>query len=608
MSKLTLAIEKIFNHKAFLVLVVITCLYTQGRQSDKYFGWTNPKNTIPEHLLTINSDGAGYYAYMPQLFIYRHQPHFQFLEGISKKYNTISFINGIGYDQNTHKGIDKYYIGSAVCITPFFLTNHCIQKLSYGSGDGYSKSYQLTVSIAALFYWLLGIIGLIKLLRKFKVTNFLIGLIILIISLGTSLNYYTVYLPSFSHVYSFCIITWFIYFGYCWQETKKTNYFIALGICLGLIFIIRPTNSLIVFMIPFLFTDWKTFMSELSFILKNKKSHLFLSVLFFGMIVFCQLLVIHSQTGKWAINTYSTEHFDYLTNPKLYEVMFGFEKGFFIYAPVMLILIPSVFYLVKKGRYFALGWSFVFLTFLYLTSSWWCWWYGGGLGMRPFIDFLSFLVIPIALFLQHIHPLIKAVVIIFTITMIYFYQILQIQFNLNILHYNKMSQENFWKVFLKTDERFSWVLHFKDDHIEENKIRKSDHFYFDKFSWDKTATSNKPFTLEVDMPDVSFVYHPEPTWKNSIAGIRIQGEMKISNENSNPCFVVNYYYKGLIVKNSNLFIGNTLDELNELLPFSKDHTPKLTYSKIDSIGITMLKGAPPTTIKNLSFTFYSLKK
>jgi hypothetical protein len=61
--------------------------------------------------------------------------------------------------------------------------------LLYGEGDGYSKSYQLSVGIAALLYWLLGIIGLIKIARIFEVNNFSIALVLTAISVGTNLNF-----------------------------------------------------------------------------------------------------------------------------------------------------------------------------------------------------------------------------------------------------------------------------------------------------------------------------------------------------------------------------------------------------------------------------------
>ena len=93
MNSIYTSIFKYLNHKVFLIVIILICLYTQGRQSDKYFGWSNPKNTTTEHLATIHSDGSGYYAYLPQWFIYRDSLHFNFIEKIYQKYKKNNFIS-----------------------------------------------------------------------------------------------------------------------------------------------------------------------------------------------------------------------------------------------------------------------------------------------------------------------------------------------------------------------------------------------------------------------------------------------------------------------------------------------------------------------------------
>lgn len=599
----------ILNHKFFLVFVVISCLYTMGRQSDKYFGWTNPKNILSQHLLNINSDGAGYYAYMPQWYIYPEKKGFTFLEDITTKYNTVSFISGVSYDYKKHTGTDKYYIGTSVCISPFFLGNHLIQKITKGDADGYSKSYQLSVSLAALFYWLLGIIGLIFFLKRFEISNFSISLLILIISLGTNLNYYAVYLPSFSHVYSFCAITWFLFFAKSWADKRKTKYFISLSLLLGLVFIIRPTNGMIVLFLPFLFNNWKDFQTELLSYFQSKKVYLALALLVFCIPVFLQILNIHSQTGNWTINTYTTEHFDHLTNPKMREVLFGYRKGFFTYAPIMFLLIPSFLFLKRQGNYFLLGWSIVFLLFVYLTSSWWCWWYGGGLGMRPFVDFLSFLILPIALLFKYIPNWTKMISIAFIGTMIWVYQIFQIQFNWNIIHYNDMTAKTFWQVFLQTDERFSWVLHFKEYTIDEKtKLnQKQLHLQPDR-EWSDSKISSREIILKSITPDPKHIFIPDSTWNETSIGIELKGQMMISNPVSNPSFIVNLYRGGNVKRKQEIYIGNTINHLHEYVDFKKTYTTSTSYQSIDSIEVIMTKGAPVTGLKNIRCTFFSLKK
>lgn len=599
----------LLNHKIFLILIVLSCLFIQGKQSNKYFGWSNPKNTKPDHSLTIHTDGAGYYAYLPQWFLYKNSPHFEFIKEITKKYKTVHFASGISYNVETRTCFNKCFIGTPICISPFFLTNHLINKTIYGTGDGYSKSYQFTVSVAALFYWFLGIIGLIKLLKTFEISNSLISIVIPIISLGTDLNFYTVYFPSFSHVYSFCAISWLIYFGKIWATNKQTKYLIWLGFILGVIFIIRPINVIVVLLIPFFFRDWKDFASETLNILRYNKLKTFLALSVLILPISLQLYSAHYQIGKWGINTYGEESFEFLFNPKMYEVLFGYKKGFFMYAPVMLLLIPSVFFMVKYNKYFSFGWTIVFSLLLYATSSWWCWWYGGGLGMRPFIDFMSFLVLPIALLLKNIPPFFRLLALVFSVVMISFYQILQIQYNLNIIRYDNMTDENYWNVFLKTDKRFSWMLYFKEYNITKDDIQDSQTLYFNSstFSWVKNKTSNKKCVLNYENPDPQFFFHPNSSWGQYKIGVRLTGDMMLHNQESIPSFLISFYKNGINVKNEELLIGNRIDEIEKFLPYSKDYIGNYKYSMIDSIGVALHKGIPITEVKNMKCTFYTIK-
>ena len=82
----------IIKHRFVLVFTVIASLYVLGRQSDKYFGWTNEKNIKPDHALTIHTDGAGYYAYLPKWFIYKDSKGFAFLKKITDDYKNPHFL------------------------------------------------------------------------------------------------------------------------------------------------------------------------------------------------------------------------------------------------------------------------------------------------------------------------------------------------------------------------------------------------------------------------------------------------------------------------------------------------------------------------------------
>ena len=593
MNKLQSIIQTFLNHKYFLVVIVLACVYTQITQGDRYFGWTNPDNTVPEHTLTIDSDGSGYYAYLPQWFIYSDSPHFSFIPKVCKSYKTNKFASGLNISEKN--GTSKYFIGTPICISPFFLGNHFLNKLRGLKSDGYSKDFQLSVSISALFYSLLGLIGLVKLLKLFNLSNSIIALTVICTSIGTSVNFYASFNPAFSHIYSFCAIIWFLFFSKKWVSTRHSKYILSIGFLLGIIFLIRPTNIFIIIVLPFLFNSFSDFKNTVNESIKNDKSKILISFLLFLGLVFLQIYNVYSQIGKWTLNTYSEEHFDFLLSPKWFEVLFGYGKGFFVYNPLLLLLIPAIIWGVYKQLYLTIGFLLFFIVITYVTSSWWCWWYGGALGMRPFVDFTGLFILMIALFYQSIQNWLKSIVFLFSVCMIYFYQILQIQFNKNILHYDLMTKEKFWSIFLKTDNRFCWMSHFEEYHIHGNHPNV------------EIKVKPEIYEMTFESVDPIITFKPNLNWANSKLGVKVEGELLLTNPESNPCFVQYLYNEGKVIKQIDQFIGNRIDGLHEFYPFSKDYIDTIRYKEIDSIHFILTKGYPNTKVKDLKCTFYSLQ-
>lgn len=609
MNKFKHAVEVFLNHKLFLIAIVLSCLYTLGTQSDRQFGWTNPKNTIPENLKTIHSDGSGYYAYLPQWFIYKSNPPYTFNNTINDRYKTARLTESVIYDNESKKYRNKCYTGSAICIAPFFLTNHLINHFIYGNGDGYSKSYQFIVALSALFYWLLGVIAIIKISKLLEISNFSIALVITLISIGTNLNFYTSFYSSYSHVHSFFAINWFMYFALNWAKTKKNKYLFLLSITLSLIFIIRPINIIIILILPFLFQNWSQFSLEIIERIKFKKKTLIISFLLFLILILFHYSVKYQEAGELLINSYKNEGFDFLFSPKFLDVLFSYRKGLFTYSPVLLLLIPGIYYLYKFNKFLFIGWVIVFAVYMYIISSWWCWWYGGGHGMRPFVDFMGFLSLPILILIDRISLVKKTLVLIFSISMIYYYQILQYQYNNDIIKYDNMSQADYWTIFLKTDDRFSWMLAFEEYSITKEKIINQKRYNFNpsKQNWTNKNPSKDSFSLIQDDPNLSFVFHIDSNWSDFKIGIRFSSEIKITNQASNPSIIYNFYKNGSIVKKQEQYIGNKIEEVNHFQFVSIDYLNSQPCSNYDSIDVILTKGIPTTDVRKLNVTFYSIK-
>ena len=95
---------------------------------------------------------------------------------------------------------------------------------------------------------------------------------------------------------------------------------------------------------------------------------------------------------------------------------------------------------------------------VYLFSSWWCWWFGGGFGMRPMIDYYPLLIIPIGELLNQKLTLLKngALTLITVCISFNLFQTLQRR-NL-VIHWDSMSKESYWAFFttIKMEKAEDW--------------------------------------------------------------------------------------------------------------------------------------------------------
>ncbi len=160
----------------------------------------------------IESDGKGYYAYLPAIFIY-NDLNFGFFDEIEKqKY----YDENLYYDYRAGangKVISKYFSGTALAELPFFLTAHFLSYLFDYEMDGYSKLYHIFINIAAIFYLLIGILYLNSILKVYNFSEFHRMLTLFATAFGTHLFYYTIGEPGMSHIYSFAFISMFIFYS-----------------------------------------------------------------------------------------------------------------------------------------------------------------------------------------------------------------------------------------------------------------------------------------------------------------------------------------------------------------------------------------------------------
>ena len=228
------------------------------------------------------------------------------------------------------------------------------------SGDeltGFSPAYHKAISFAGLFYLLGGLLFLRAFFRLYYFKDWIISISILLLFFGTNLMAYALLMPSMSHIYSFFFIAGFLYFMKNFSLQKKSKYLFFGTVFLAIIIVIRPLNGIIVFALPFLAGSWLALKEFFTAVFKPKRVIISLIVVF--SILFIQSYFWYLQCGKWIVWSYGNEGFCF-SKPYVWQVLFSFRKGAFVYTPLLIVSVIGLFVLIKTDKF--QGWS-LFLFF-----------------------------------------------------------------------------------------------------------------------------------------------------------------------------------------------------------------------------------------------------
>lgn len=351
----------------------------------------------------------------------------------------------------------KYTCGMAVMYAPFFLMGHKIAINQRSTTDGWSEPYATMIHFGSIFYVMLGLFFLRKLLLQFY-TEAITAVLLFIAFFGTNLFFYTLREGEYSHGYLFCLVSAFLLLVIKWHKEPKLSTSILTGLVIGLITLIRPTDCL--FFILFLcygISSKETFKTRMKFLLLHKWKMLVIVLAGFLMVL-PQLLFWKIYMGSWLYFSYTNEGF-FWTEPKVWEVLFSYRKGWLVYTPVMIFSLIGIFFMKKYVSEFRFGLILFFVLNLYVISCWWCWWYGGSFGMRALIESYPLMLLPLGAFLQTVFSSgskwrvldslkqygIPACIMFFVcLNVIQTYQSKN-----GMMHFDSMNRETYWQVFDK---------------------------------------------------------------------------------------------------------------------------------------------------------------
>ncbi|MBA4409668.1 MAG: hypothetical protein C0397_09625 [Odoribacter sp.] len=363
-----------------LFTLIVAWQINKRHQETGTFNWTTP----------MWADQAGYYVYLPSLFIYDFDAK-RFPEKIEEKTGY-----GFSFDLEKNKVVTRYTCGIAILQAPFFLIIHGVAGILDQPQDGFSGIYHKVPDLSALFYCILGLYFLRKFLM-FYYRQRTVWLTVLTLFSGTNLYYYAVESTGMSHVYSFALfafIAWLSKMIISGELKRPGIYFIGWSFLFALIVLIRPTNVLL---FPFLFCLDCNTRDEFWLRIKRFLTFRVLLVLSgsFLFVFLPQFLYWKYASGNYINDSYEGFGFSNWKSPKILELWFSPNNGLFLYSPLYLAAIAGLFLMIR--RKLINGWV-ILITFLvatYVYASWFVFSFGCSFGSRNFVEYTVLFSLPL---------------------------------------------------------------------------------------------------------------------------------------------------------------------------------------------------------------------
>ncbi|WP_156039822.1 hypothetical protein [Aureispira sp. CCB-QB1] len=410
----------------------------------------------------ISFDMGGYYVYLPAFFIHQ-STDFSFIHQQAKQSGKVYITSRDGKKVE----VNKYSMGPAILLSPFFLLGHLEAYYWQVPRDGFSYTYLFWMITGTIFYTSLALFLLrAVLLRYYK--DVPVAITLLILGLGTNLFFYTVYEFLMSHAFSFFLFSLALFLAIKWLERPTLLPLLALSFVAGMLAMTRLPNMIFFLVLAF----WNVCSIES---LKNRlllfKTHwkaLGIGLLFFALPFVPQLLYWKTVVGFYLMNGYTTNGENFIfSQPHIFEILLGYRKGWLVYSPVLLLGFVGLLVLLKKHKNLFGSLAIYIVINIYVVSCWWCWSYGGSFGMRALVEASVVLSIPLAALLQELSksPLISHFLTIFITACLCLNMFQSYQYHHGIIHWSRMTQKSYWAVFGVTHPAHPYHIYERDKYL-----------------------------------------------------------------------------------------------------------------------------------------------
>lgn len=394
-------------------------------------------------------DALGYYIYLPAHFLYKENKQYLWFDRLDKKYG---LSGGVFYQVQLHTNgnkVCKYLGGVAILQAPFyFIADYYVQNINTNyPRDGFSAPYQYAIAWGAITYCAIALLLLRTVLRKFfsdKVTAWAILML-----LATNAIQYISVDSGQSHAYIFPLYVLILYLTLKWHKEASILVSLFIGLIVGLAAICRPTEAIMI-LIPILWNAHSKQVWIEKWKLIHTKPNLIIAAILGGFIgILPQLVYWKNVTGSWVYDVGSK--WDFLSPH--FRVLFGGEKGWFIYTPITILFVIGFWFLkVKPFR-----WSVIVfcLCNIYIIIAWHDWRYGGSFSTRALMQSYPIFLLAFAAFSEWIFQKrnLRFVMLIigFYCLMLNLFQIYQ--YNAGILKFDGMNFEKYREIYLNPNAR-----------------------------------------------------------------------------------------------------------------------------------------------------------
>ncbi|MNV41396.1 hypothetical protein D3C71_1330310 [compost metagenome] len=154
--------------------------------------------------------------------------------------------------------------------------------------------------------------------------------------------------------------------------------------------------------------------------------------------------------GSWFILNMHVEEV-VISDPHISDFLFSYKKGWLLYTPVFLLLIPGFMQLYRKQKEIFWGVLTSLVMCIWIFASWECWWYAASFGSRAMVDLYPLLAVPLGFALVYLgRKKITAIAMMVFLAFTMGLSVLQSeQFSLGYLHTERMTKEHYWYIFGK---------------------------------------------------------------------------------------------------------------------------------------------------------------